>query len=258
MFSQKAQRKYIRQYRKPVLENLILFSTSMDMEELHQWRLVIKKLRSLHALSNPQERSARANRKVRDIDHLFQITGIIRQDWLYHEMQQHLGFSTNGVYNFTPESILLIKKLETKSRKWKHSLKEYFRLLEKETKDYSDKEVLKHLAKSVAEIQKQLKKKPLPRKLHSIRKQLKNLVYLLEALPKNLRKKSGLNSSYLKEIEDLIGQWRDAHLGLEEFLSKKMLSEFRYYRLKKNRDDLLDHVKFSALHFKKKVYQTSA
>ena len=118
--------------------------------------------------------------------------------------------------------------------------------------------MLKHLAKSVAEIQKQLKKKPLPRKLHSIRKQLKNLVYLLEALPKNLRKKSGLNSSYLKEIEDLIGQWRDAHLGLEEFLSKKMLSEFRYYRLKKNRDDLLDHVKFSALHFKKKVYQTSA
>ncbi len=203
MLKKQRQKRHFQTEWQSMLACQEVFCRTRKPEALHRFRVQVKKIKALlhylQGISTPGP--------VSTLQSLFKQAGRVRS--------AHISVQLMRQYQMTNE--VLMAKLEQtgkdgaqqfqmQSGNSADTLQRLYKSLNSAFSDKSDKSVLQLC-------QKRLKRLARPDKiitnLHKARKQIKELLYFHDVLPKAIVRKLHLNTTYLRQLEETIGKWHD-------------------------------------------------
>jgi CHAD domain-containing protein len=117
--------------------------------------------------------------------------------------------------------------------------------------DLKNKCILNHYQRSVKKITYLHLTAPVEN-LHSCRKRIKNLLYINKVLPKQVKKKLNINTSYLMSLEENIGIWHD-HFFTLSFLYAHKIDKRLTQKIDQTTKKLLNSIHQSFQNFPLKI-----
>ena len=216
-------KKLVRNLAKEVSATAKKVGPDFEKERIHEFRVAVKSLRAMSRLlvSRSDEYRYKLSKELKEIYH---ISGMIRDAQLEQEKLSQLDLPVPGYLKHLEREISAHKK------KWKDCFPgKIFNKLESASSDtehitctpeITDKFRYSKLA-SIALISKT--NAVTDDDLHNIRKQLKDLFYVLKIIPGHLKSiaQDAMPEELkeLKEITDLIGAYNDDRIFLEHICS---------------------------------------
>ena len=248
MKKRKIRKKLIKEH-KGAKRRLLGFNKNGDQEQLHKFRVGIKKLRAVASLISATNDRDQLNQDLKQVKKTYQLSGKVRDSHLQIKLAEEVAASDN----YISEEKLVLKKAARKLRKGRsYHLKALRR---------SQKKMLKHVPgarnKSINlfydnefhAIHLCLNSNTDVEALHGCRKRLKVLIYNLPLVKPIL--KLSVNEEYLQQVQTAIGDWHDNVLAAEQFpeLSKNSKALFKevqqlvkqfYQKAVNNEDKLIE------------------
>jgi CHAD domain-containing protein len=226
MLTKSRQRKYLIEKQHDWLSQLKVFGESYDQDALHRLRRDIKKVKALIILSEACT-GKRPARDFRPLHKMFRRTGVIRDannQLLLLEQHQLLSPETRDRHS---------RQLQTAAASFSAHLGKYRKQSKKAgrrliadvhsirtgcIRDWFAAELIRTgiLLGSSGD------------RLHRARKKIKALLYVEKLLPERTAGQLQLNTEYLDQLQEAIGQWHDlmlttANLGTEDMAAKEMI-----------------------------------
>lgn len=242
MLKKGRQRAYFNEGWESMLVHLLAFCATEEPEELHQFRIQVKKVRALLLFMQ----DGLGAKQLAPLQSIFKQAGKIRSAHI------HLAFAerykvANAEFKKEQEKIVSreSKRLCAKLDAHVKSLKKLRKMLVTNFKDIENKVIVRGCKKRIRKLSRFFAQLDLPvGKLHLCRKKIKTLLYFCDVLPASLTEKLKLNIAYLDQLQDVIGQWHDvvaalALLKKQGFANKKMLEKLER-RSKKLLSSILD------------------
>lgn len=203
MLKKQRQKRYFKAEWQSMLAYQATFCRTRKPEALHRFRVQVKKIKALlHYLQGVSTYGP-----ISPLQSLFKQAGRVRS--------AHISVQLMRQYQMTNEDLManLEQTVEDGSQRFQmqsdnsaESLRLLYKRLNGNFFDKSDKSVLRLC-------QKRLKRLAGPDKiitnLHKARKQIKELLYFHDVLPKSIVGKLQLNTTYLRQLEETIGKWHD-------------------------------------------------
>ncbi len=235
MFRTKDQKAFLKAQRRALLDQFAAYCESGDMTALHQWRLGIKKTRALLSLPGWAGRKLRHSEVLQAVDELYARSGKIRQHYLNQQRLAEVrpdpepGPEPASGPGPDPELEAAAgqagasdaarppRPLTRKPRKALRLLEQYARLLREQCRPLPDRAIREHFRKRRRHIARLISKglSKDPEALHNARTALKKLMYVHQALTPSLQQQLRLETAYLDQLQEAIGNWRDASLAAE-------------------------------------------
>jgi CHAD domain-containing protein len=210
MLTKRRQRKYLIENQQDWLSQLKVFGKSYDQDALHRLRRDIKKIKALIILSEACT-GKRPARDFRPLNKMFRRTGMIRD-------------ANNQLLLLEQRQLLSPESRERHSRQLQAAAVSFSTHLAKYRKQ--SKKIGRRLITDVHSIQAGCIRDwfavELIRtgillgssgdRLHRARKKIKTLLYLEKLLPEKTAGQLQLNTEYLDQLQEAIGQWHDLML----------------------------------------------
>lgn len=206
-----------------MLSHLKKFIKTGDQNELHRFRVQIKKLRAMLRLLDAITDKSKLSKDFKPVKKIFQQGGVIRDAYMHlllgnrYQMQDE-EFVLSQV-NGMEKNILEFKQQAKKHLK---TIRSVHAELEKDLKAVTDDSVnefyksqLEHIAATLGELQ-------FNDNLHDCRKRIKDLIYNRKMAGKALVGKLEMNNDYLDKLQEGIGSWHDNVLAMELFSSAEV------------------------------------
>ena len=209
--------KFAQSQFKSLIKHLKNYYSSHESETLHQVRVDIKKLKAILRLINDCKKGFKAHknfipfraifRRADDIREPEVITGLLlkyQMDGIKDDL-----ILTNGRHSanaFESDIPNLIKTVKSR----RHKLKPYFKYVRRN-------EFMRYLRRKKRKVKSKLYPKPAMSIIHTIRKEIKEVIYLSVVDGKS--KKKEIN--FYGKTQDTIGQLHDKQVLLE-FLKNKI------------------------------------
>lgn len=229
MEKRKIRKKLIKEH-KGTKRSLQGFVKNGDQEQLHQFRVGVKKLRAIASLVEATADSDRLQQDLKPVKKTYQLSGKVRDSHLHIKLGEEVAASDN----YLSEEKLVLKKAVRKLRKGRsYHLKALRR---------SQKKMLKHVLgprnKTINSfyddefhaIHLCLNSSNDVEALHGCRKQLKVLIYNLPLVKPILN--LSVNEAYLQQVQTAIGDWHDNVLAAEQFPELKKKSGALFKKIK--------------------------
>lgn len=242
MLKKGRQRAYFNEVWESMLAHLLAFCATEEPEELHQFRVQVKKVRALLLFMQ----DGLGSKQLAPLRAIFKQAGKIRSAHI------HLAFAeqykvANAEFKKGQKKIANSESKRFCSKLSAHlkTLKKLHRTLSANFQDIENKIIVRECKKRIKKLSRFFAQLDLPvGKLHLNRKRIKSLLYFCEVLPESLLQKLQLNTTYLDQLQDAIGQWHDVVAALdllkkEGFTNKKMLEKLEQ-RSKKLLSSILD------------------
>jgi CHAD domain-containing protein len=222
----KALDQYTKKRFKRLRVLLKAFPAGKEKEELHQIRLEIKKIKALLRLIHFNDKEFRDHKHFIPFRTIFRETGKIRDIGVRKELlEQYTQIHTPFFRSSDPalQQFLKVvpKDLKRVRNEKKIVLKKIFRI---NARTYS-----LYLNKKIKELTNLLSGGIMQKELHSLRKLIKEIIYLT-----SVKKKKSEIDSFFVESSELIGNWHDkkilipwirAHASKEKDTIKRLLTE---------------------------------
>jgi CHAD domain-containing protein len=253
MVSKKRIRTYYAKRWKKLSKNFRAVQQSPDSDSVHDLRVETKKLRAVAALLN-QTNGRAGNLSIKQMKPLIRQTGAIREAELHLKTLYECEFGMNGLEKEQKDCIKNgYAIIHSKGNNFKAGIKAVKKKFTKPVHALKNKEVRNYVDSLVDQLIFHFLWPIDTEQLHESRTKIKNLIYIVDLLPKKLQKKININIKYLDQLQELIGQWHDLNLTLHLLLSKKLDKGPVYTMMKANETALLEQVKKEAEYFASKV-----
>lgn len=214
MFKKGQQQKHFKSIWDAMVFHLITFFDTQKPESLHQFRLQIKKMKSLLFFIPNNAQTPKRSHYFKSVQLIYQHAGRIRSAHL-HLLAFRQSASKNPEQQQKQEQIY---QNETalfcaKRRAYLKVLYRINQVFSGNFEDIAQKTILKRYKKQFKKLIRQFEKQPVHMKtFHNCRKKIKNMLYFYNTLPKKIARKLHLNTRYLDQLQDAIGQYHDADL----------------------------------------------
>lgn len=230
----KEEEKHLRNEWKKMEAHLKAFSRSGDQEELHKFRVQVKKLRAMLTLFENASRQHGLLNCFKPVKQVFKNAGTVREAYTNLKLGEHFQLKNEdfekGQHDLIDEGIKRFKR--EKKRHFKKigtaywSLKKHLRRIDNSAIAEYYKRQLETLALEMAA--------PLfTEDMHSDRKKIKILLYNYPIAGKALSNAVTFNSAYLDRLQDHIGRWHDNVVATELFASPEINDKPLVRRIKR-------------------------
>lgn len=244
MLKKERQSKQFYKIASAAYSHLDKFFKNEKPEELHQYRVAIKKLKSLltfkKAFQKSDEKSCLSDQSMR----VFHLAGEIRQ--------LDINLKLLKKFNFI-EPVVLASQHKLRARQMLKLINVYKKYKKKiilsNTKianDFGDMDnnfIVLRFKKQFKKIENSyIHKLNKPVKLHMARKRIKQLLYMYRILPESINTNLKINLNYLETLQHYIGEWHDLFIAekfLKERLNNKNESLIKLKNAEKVRKELL-------------------
>ncbi|HEY4195866.1 MAG TPA: CHAD domain-containing protein [Mucilaginibacter sp.] len=199
------------------------FVKTGDQEELHLFRVQVKKLRAMLELLDTSSAKRQLSKDLKPVRKIFKHCGEVRNAYI------NLQLGVN--YQFKNEEFLLgqLSEIEKGTDEIKELAKQYLkaiklshRIIANDIKPVDNDAILQFYKSKLDQITNALDNLQFNDELHNARKQIKTLLYNRKIVHKALEGKLQINNEYLDKLQGLIGDWHDNILALELFSAAEM------------------------------------
>jgi CHAD domain-containing protein len=220
MLTRKQQRKYLAKKDEEWQSQLHAFAETRDREALHHLRVAVKKLKAFARLSEACSCSG-AVRDLNVLKKMFRQAGAIRDADNRLRLLEHFHAAPEAYRNeqrqlTEHETSAFVENMEAFRKKGKKA----GRRLQVEVRSIRAGCIRDWYAKQLIKIGVLLTASG--DRLHQARKRIKELLYVLSALPPQLAREIGLDTKYLDGLQDAIGQWHDAAMVVASWAGKDL------------------------------------
>lgn len=230
------------------------FIKSGDQEELHQFRIQVKKLKAMLTLFADEPDNQTIMKKIKPVKTVFKKAGEIRN--------AHINLKLGEKYQLNDEDFNQHqqKKLDENAAAFKakgdhylKAIKKAHLILQNDLQRLHNKTIRKFYRHKLAAIQDFFAQITFNENLHEARKNIKLLLYNQKIAAGATRNKFNLNYAYLDELQQNIGEWHDHNLAIET-LSKTDVDEYQAItNLRKSNSELEKTILESGKNFEEKV-----
>jgi CHAD domain-containing protein len=219
----KAAYKHLDKLWKKMQKHFKKFTRTEDSNELHQFRVQAKKIRSFLTLLETDEKNKQLLKEFKPVKKIFKTAGIIRDASLHVKQAKEHKIKLPEFYEEQDK----IQKEETQklvSKKKKHikKMKAVKKKIKKDLQPVSPDEIKIFFTSQLDNTYRLLKKHDFSEQLHNGRKMLKHLMYNEDAVHDGVEKELHINFTYIDKLQDVLGQWHDHKLMLDFFSDKKL------------------------------------
>jgi len=206
----------VKKEGKKTKRSLSGFMKKGDQEQLHQFRVGIKKLRAVASLIEQTTALVHVRTELKPIKQTYQLSGQVRDSYLHVKLAKTLPTTDR---EYLSHEKLVMKKSARKLRKdrphhYKMLRRAQGRLL-KSIPKVKDKKISQFYEMELLGIGGCLSSSTGDEQMHECRKRLKVLLYNLPLVAATLD--IAVNKDYLQQVQSVIGDWHDHVLAAEQF-----------------------------------------
>jgi CHAD domain-containing protein len=240
-----SQQTYLFFHWQGMQRHFYLFLNGLEMDDLHQMRIHIKKIHALVLLNAYTHGSKEIIRNFKPIKDLFRKAGNIR---VLHVNLNILKQDEKEISLFGNK---LSKQIEKKTKgflkkrkKWIFTIQNTFPNIDSQISNCSEKRFIIYLKTQIKKAQTEFQKE----EFHEARKRIKLVLNLFDFLPKISSDTLKLNFVYLDQLQDKIGKWNDLNEKI------KMIKERERQKAKRHELKVLTQELIKS----KKIFRESA
>jgi len=218
----KQEIKYFHKEWKQMNNHLEAFLATGDQEQLHKFRVQIKKLRAMLNLVEHTSHQPRLLREFKPVRKIFKYAGNIRDAYTNLLLSERYQLK-NEAFETGQQKIIAdgIVEFQLHGKKYLKSLKNSYKLLKKQLPKVDDDAIADFYKNQLEDIAAKLQGGNFDDEMHDNRKLLKILVYN-QRLAGSALGSLHLNAGYLDKLQKAIGDWHDNIVAAKLFSSPEL------------------------------------
>lgn len=226
-----SEKRYLANLWNDMVIHFKSFVKTSDQEELHKFRVAVKKISSFLTLIQGCNHDDRILKSFKPILKIFKQAGAIRDAYLNIQVSAQYQFKTPHFKNQQQQLLAAnINQLKKHSqRNLKAFSKAHAHVLH-HVDDIENEDIVVFYYRQLYQIAHILAEKNFNEQLHACRKKIKHLLYNHKVIGKKNTSEIGLNTSYLDQLQSFIGNWHDK-LMLANLLSTRLTDGSELQRL---------------------------
>lgn len=206
---------------KQMRHHLHSFITTQHQDDLHQFRVQIKKIKSFLILLSSNEKNEELLKIFKPIKKIFHQGGVIRDAYIHLQFAEEFRVNEPGFVEQQKELV----SAETisfcsKGKKYLQKLDSVHKKVKKEFTSIRNSDVIFFYESELNGVVLALAKREFCEEMHDCRKRIKNLLYNEKLALKKLDGKLELNPQYLNQVQEKLGEWHDRVLARDVFLNQ--------------------------------------
>jgi CHAD domain-containing protein len=214
----KKEKEQIRKRWNEMMSHFSSFLETKSQDELHQFRVSVKKIRSLLRLLESGQGNKKLLKGFKPVKKIFKKAGHIRN--------AHLNLQLSARYNINDVEFIKAQRkvIEEGIIEFQAKGSRYTKKLQKARKRITrhihqvDKHSIRDFYKTnLNEINGFLKKPRFNEDMHACRKRIKFLLHNQNTAGKTLKGEINIDAPYLDQLQESIGKWHDNVIVIETF-----------------------------------------
>jgi len=221
--TEKEAEKYLEKEWKEMNAHLKFFLEKGGQEDLHQFRVQIKKLRAMLSLIEGTSRQTGLLRDFKPVRKIFKYAGRIRDAHINLQLSERYDLK-NEVFKAGQQKIIEegTSAFRSGGEKYIRNIKDSYRRLKKQLPKVDDNSIADFYKNQLAQIAGKLAHSNFNEEMHDNRKLIKVLVYNHKFADKAINGSLHLNSDYLDKLQSAIGEWHDNVVAAQLFASPEL------------------------------------
>lgn len=221
----KGLNNYILKRLTSVEQNLGLYKKERDQEQVHRLRVDIKRIRAvLSFLRDGYDK--KYTHKTKTLKPLYSEAGRLRElQTNIHLLEELPHYPKVLLKRLSEDEKTLNTRFCNKIPRYLKALNDFKNVLELPPELPKKKRIKIYFNKMVGDAGNCLIDKKNKNNMHHFRILIKTMMYVYEALPKNLQKHYTLNQDYINKLQNKVGHWHDAHTAVVFFQPTKSISK---------------------------------
>jgi CHAD domain-containing protein len=239
---------------KKMESQLKAFLLSENQEELHQFRVQVKKLKAVLTLYAREKENKNLLKDFKPVKRVFAKAGDIRNAHIHLKLGQKHQLAEEGFQQHQQQ--LLENNLadfKKQGSKYLKAIKKAKIALQHDTHRLHNKTILKFYKEKMAEIEAFFVDPTFDEALHTTRKNIKLLIYNQKIAAPALKDKLQINLKYLDELQNSIGEWHDHNLTIDLLANTGIADDDAVNKLKMMNEDAEKAILNLGSDFKEKV-----
>ncbi|MDB5087251.1 MAG: hypothetical protein JWR09_1245 [Mucilaginibacter sp.] len=232
----KEEKKYFDKEWEQMKCSLLAFFKKENQEDLHRFRVQVKKLHAFLLLSDSSNHHPGLAPYFKPVKKIFKKAGEIRNAFINQELaKEHQTGNTVFISSQRELQIDATNKLRSKQVKYLKKIKDAHETIKGKIRSISNVHTSLFYQNLLQYISDTLTNLKFNEDLHNCRKQVKNLVYNHKLVRSGLA--IGFNTDYMHQVQTVIGDWHDNALAIEFYSGDKaMVAELKKQgaKLKRN------------------------
>lgn len=203
--------------------HLANFLETGNQQELHGYRVQIKKLKALINLLENADSQTTLNKLFKPVAKLFKKAGKVREAYVNLLLTEQFKIN-NQIFELEQQKIIDegIESFRLDGKKFLKDIKEAHKLLTKSLPKIKNSTIAAYYKNQLEQIAKNLEFISFSEEMHQNRKQIKLLVYNHKLVKNALTKQLYLNEEYLDKLQETIGKWHDNVIAAQLFSSTEL------------------------------------
>ena len=230
------------------------FLTSGDHEQLHQFRVQLKKIKALLTLYEAESANKNLLTKFKPVKKVFKKAGEIRNAYINLKLADE--YCLDDPDFISQQQAMLdnsTKKFVKHGKKHLKAIKKAHIGLQNNIYKVSDKKVLQFYNDKIEEIAQFFDHLTYTDDLHNARKNIKLLLHNQNTAAKALADKAIFNADYLDDLQDKIGTWHDHVLAIETLSKQGEAENEAIESIKKSNAELAKKIADKSSNFRDKI-----
>lgn len=199
------------------------FLASGDQEELHQFRVQIKKLNAMLSLFERTSRQHGLLKDFKPVRKMFKHAGHIRDAHTNLQLSARFGLK-NQAFQASQQQIIEqgTDDFRQKEEKYLKKIKTSYKHLKNQLKQIDDSAIEAYYKRQLEQIAAALETPKFTDEMHDNRKLIKILVYNYKLANRALEGALRFNAEYLDELQSRLGEWHDHVVAAQLFASPEL------------------------------------
>jgi CHAD domain-containing protein len=237
-----------------IIKNLENFSVNQDPECVHDLRVNIKKLRAVCSFLRKAGQEKLLPKRI--LGGLFDDAGEMRDLQMNIKLMEQFDQPKQVLETLKVNEEKLAETFVLKIPGYMKEVNRNQNSIIFSNEDPGKKHVKNYFDKMINKCIALLAGPKDPENLHRFRMLIKKLMYVLDALPRNLARPVGLNVKYLERLQKKAGEWHDAYIGWQFLQSLDVFPEELIEKGIKNEKEKYRSMDKLCRNFKQEIYKS--
>ena len=250
----KEEAKYLDKEWTEMSARLKAFLETGNQEDMHKFRVQIKKLRAMLTLFESTSRRHGLLKDFKPVKNIFRSAGHIRDAHMNLQLSERYNLK-NEAFELSQQKIIEDGIIEFRSngKEFIKNLKNAHKQLIKQLPKVDNSSIADYYKKQLEQIAGNLVVTGFTEEMHTNRKLIKILVYNHKLADKALNGSLHLNAEYLDKLQETIGKWHDNIVAAQLFSSPELNDKPIVTRIKRLNTTVKRNITLLADDFLKKA-----
>ncbi|MDP9046757.1 MAG: CHAD domain-containing protein [Bacteroidota bacterium] len=219
----KEEAKYLDKEWQEMIVHLAGFLESGDQEELHQFRVQVKKLRAMLYLFEHTSRQYGLLKKFKPVRKIFKHAGQIRDAYTNLQLSSRYELK-NEAFEASQQKIIEeeINAFRENAKKYIKSINNAYKQIKKQLPHIDNSLIVEFYKKQLEQVAASLELLKFNEEMHNNRKLIKILMYNRKLADKSLDGLLTFNAAYFDQLQTNLGDWHDNVVAAELFASREV------------------------------------